>query len=177
MRTAASSRDLTHGVGGRGAGVHERRGGRRIELRGHVNGLRGSHHEAFGEAACAPEHPCDGDEVLAQALIAGPAQGADAAAGEQRDGDPRAEPVARTVACGHDPPDGLVSQHEWKLWRVGQAGKDMQVGAADPAGLDRDDDLLGGCHGLRQLDLLEPLGRQRDDGGGSHAAGSAGGWP
>ena len=81
------------------------------------------------------------------------------------------------VARGHDPPDGLVSEHEWKLWGVGQAGKDMQVRAADTTGLDLDDDLVAGRNGLRQLDLLEPVGRQRDDRGGSHAAGSAGGCP
>ena len=142
-----------------------------------MHGLRGSHHEALGEAAGAPEHARDGDQVLAQALVAGLAQRADAAAGEQRDRDSRAEPVARAVACGHDPPDGLVSEHEWKLWGVGQAGKDMQVRAADTAGLDLDDDLVAGRNGLRQLDLLEPVRRQRDDRGGSHAAGSAGGCP
>ena len=89
----------------------------------------------------------------AEVLLAGPAEAA-VAAGPAEPGHAHASPfleILDTVAPGRDPADHLVARHQGQLGLGEFAVDHVQIGAADPAGGNPDEQLAGAGLGPRQL--------------------------
>jgi hypothetical protein len=117
----------------------------RAERFRHVDELRRADEHALGEAAPRPEHSGDRAELGAEAFVARAARATTSATIEERDRDAPSEPFACRLPGGDDRADRLVPEDERQLGPVRAAVEDVQVGTADPTGLDRHDHLICGA--------------------------------
>ena len=103
-------------------------------------------------------------------LVSRQAQGAGAAALEQREGDPSPDPATvGCVRCLHDAAHRLVAEDERQLRPVRRSFEDVKVGSADPACLDLHEQLVRRRLRRRDIDDRERGRRELLDDRGSHA--------
>ncbi len=132
------------------AGAEQGRGGDRIEVVGKREGERRLGDRMGGVAAVAGK--AGEERRVAEIFAPAPAIGAGSVGvAEPGDADPRAELEVDAFARRLDPADDLVPRHD-RQFGIGQfAIDDMQVGAADAAGFDANENLPRSWLGIGTL--------------------------